>query len=97
MCGVTYFRVKDQALQCLIARSAVPGAQVWMARPVAVREQAQALLRRGDTAAALHLAAAARASWAPVVAAESAFLLIHGAVVPCLARAVAATDVSLAQ
>lgn len=52
---------------------------MWLLRAVALEEQAAQLLRSGDAAAALALADAARAPWAPVAAAEAAFLLIHSA------------------
>ena len=51
---------------------------MWLLRQVSVQEQARAMLQCGATHAALRLADAAGASWAPIVAAEAAFLLIHG-------------------
>lgn len=53
--------------------------QVWLLRGVALEEQAAQLLRLGDAGAALALADAAQAPWAPIAAAEAAFLLIHSA------------------
>ena len=56
---------------------AVP--QVWLLRGVALEDQAAQLLRLGDSAGALALVDTAAVPWAPLVACEAAFLLLHSA------------------
>ena len=57
----------------------VAAPQVWLLRGVALEDQAAQLLRLGDSAGALALVDTAAVPWAPLVASEAAFLLLHSA------------------